>query len=182
MYVFYRFQLGRETYCGCWLYCHPLDWPSSSEIVLPWWQHLQVRCFEYCLPWKVIWRLIIKNTFTVIRNTQLIGEKFHQHTVKGNILCIDVLNNLKVAHYTVFREMFAPNFFFCLFHPTCHWANFMSGQIQNKSLITKSIRKRIYHTFRCLGKFNTGWNCFSNVQGRKKRQSENNSWYSILLV
>lgn len=112
MYVFYRFQLGRETYCGCWLYCHPLDWPSSSEIVLPWWQHLQVRCFEYCLPWKVIWRLIIKNTFTVIRNTQLIGEKFYQHTVKGNILCIDVLNNLKVAHYTVFREMFAPNFFF----------------------------------------------------------------------
>lgn len=111
MYVFYRFQLGRETYCGCWLYCHPLDWPSSSEIVLPWWQHLQVRCFEYCLPWKVIWRLIIKNTFTVIRNTQLIGEKFHQHTVKGNILCIDVLNNLKVAHYTVFREMFAPNLF-----------------------------------------------------------------------
>lgn len=73
MYVFYRFQLGRETYCGCWLYCHPLDWPSSSEIVLPWWQHLQVRCFEYCLPWKVIWRLIIKNTFTVIRNTQLIA-------------------------------------------------------------------------------------------------------------
>lgn len=111
MYVFYRFQLGRETYCGCWLYCHPLDWPSSSEIVLPWWQHLQVRCFEYCLPWKVIWRLIIKNTFTVIRNTQLIGEKFHQHTVKGNILCIDVLNNLKVAHYTVFREIFAPNLF-----------------------------------------------------------------------
>lgn len=53
MYMFYRFQLGRETYCGCWLYCHPLDWPSSSEIVLPWWQHLQVRCFEYCLPWKV---------------------------------------------------------------------------------------------------------------------------------
>lgn len=49
MYVFYRFQLGRETYCGCWLYCHPLDWPSSSEIVLPWWQHLQVRCFEYCM-------------------------------------------------------------------------------------------------------------------------------------
>lgn len=93
MYVFYRFQLGRETYCGCWLYCHPLDWPLSSEIVLPWWQHLQVRCFEYCLPWKVIWRLIIKNTFTVIRNTQLIGEKFHQHTVKGNILCIDVLKN-----------------------------------------------------------------------------------------
>lgn len=89
---------------------------------------------------------------------------------------------LKVAHYTVFREMFAPNFFFCLFHPTCHWANFMSGQIQNKSLITKSIRKRIYHTFHCLGKFNTGWNCFSNVQGRKKRQSENNPWYSILLV
>lgn len=115
MYVFYRFQLGRETYCGCWLYCHPLDWPSSSEIVLPWWQHLQVRCFEYCLPWKVIWRLIIKNTFTVIRNTQLIGEKFHQHTVKGNILCIDVLNNLKVAHYTVFREMFAPNFFLAYF-------------------------------------------------------------------
>lgn len=115
MYVFYRFQLGRETYCVCWLYCHPLDWPSSSEIVLPWWQHLQVRCFEYCLPWKVIWRLIIKNTFTVIRNTQLIGEKFHQHTVKGNILCIDVLNNLKVAHYTVFREMFAPNFFLAYF-------------------------------------------------------------------
>lgn len=111
MYVFYRFQLGREIYCGCWLYCHPLDWPSSSEIVLPWWQHLQVRCFEYCLPWKVIWRLIIKNTFTVIRNTQLIGEKFHQHTVKGNILCIDVLNNLKVAHYAVFREIFAPNLF-----------------------------------------------------------------------
>lgn len=111
LYVFYRFQLGRETYCGCWLYCHPLDWPSSSEIVLPWWQHLQVRCFEYCLPWKVIWRLIIKNTFTVIRNTQLIGEKFHQHTVKGNILCIDVLNNLKVAHYAVFREIFAPNLF-----------------------------------------------------------------------
>lgn len=111
MYVFYRFQLGRETYCGCWLCCHPLDWPLSSEIVLPWWQHLQVRCFEYCLPWKVIWRLIIKNTFTVIRNTQLIGEKFHQHTVKGNILCIDVLNNLKVAHYAVIREIFAPNLF-----------------------------------------------------------------------
>lgn len=135
MYVFYRFQLGRETYCGCWLYCHPLDWPSSSEIVLPWWQHLQVRCFEYCLPWKVIWRLIIKNTFTVIRNTQLIGEKFHQHTVKGNILCIDVLNNLKVAHYTVFREMFAPNFFFLPISPYLslgkfyEWAN--SKQVFN---------------------------------------------------
>lgn len=77
---------------------------------------------------------------------------------------------------------YLPPIYFCLFHPPCHWANNMSGRIQNKYLITKSIWKRIYHTFHCLGKFNTGWNCFSNVQGRKKRQSENNPWYSILLV
>lgn len=58
--------------------------------------------------------------------------------------------------------MFAPNFF-CLFHPPCHWANFMSGQIQNKSLITKSTRKRIYHTFHCLGEI-----VFQMYKGEKK--------------
>lgn len=89
---------------------------------------------------------------------------------------------IKKLHIILYLGKCLPPIYFCLFHPPCHWANFMSGQIQNKSLITKSIRKRIYYTFHCLGKFNTGWNCFSNVQGRKKRQSENNPWYSILFV
>lgn len=31
---------------------------------------------------------------------------------------------------------YLPPIYFCLFHPPCHWANNMSGRIQNKYLIT----------------------------------------------